>query len=281
LSSENRFDAIPRKCLVFFTAEANRAESSISTTKYFDNLGKNPSDLYDFLSSRFSGRESDKEIINNYQKADGLNNKLYKRLKQELDAIEINGNTIPGVKFSPGQGWLHFKVNEGTTQHDCKAYISFDYTTFTGTAFLFALKKLAGGGFKGQIKVADNPVSLLKRADNIVIHGEKENKVVKAAELVVQALESQGIRIGGDSRQSKINIAKDIHVPELKYLGKKAHQTSFSEGIAEIACEMLVGSIAASKQHITSYSDVRTVIAALFAEDGQFATYVKGNRLNK
>lgn len=273
---EGRVQAIPKKCRSFFFAESNIAESKRKDfTKFLNEVGRDPSELYKFLRTRFSGFVGNEELIRDYLK--GSKRTLLDSFRLELLKIQREVPKIQNVVWSSGTGWNHFILNGDSEQHrGFKSYITFDYHTFTANAFILAVKVLAKSGFKGQIKIYQPEVASmqLQQDDNIVIHGDDSNLITRAAQIIIKILEKNGVHIGGGSRTSKFNIAQDFIVPNLPALGLKSHDASFSEGIAEIACEILINSVKASKQYLKSYNDFRKFLDRLYADDGPFVQYL-------
>jgi hypothetical protein len=274
---EGRGQAVPKKCIAFFNAEASKSESAGEDfTKFLSRVGRDPNSLYKFLRARFSGFVGNEELIRDY--IQGSKRKLWDSLKLELEIIENEVKKISGVQYKSGAGWNHFILNGDAQQHrSFKAYITLDYHTFTARAFILAVQVLAKSGFRGQIKTCqpESVGMLFQQDDSIVIHGDEPHLVTRAAQIVIKVLEQNGVHIGGGSRSSRFNIAQDFMVPDLSSLGKKAHKTSFSDGIAEIACEILLQAINGSKQYINSYSDFRNFLIKLYADNGPFIQYVQ------
>jgi hypothetical protein len=275
--SEGRGQAVPKKCIAFFSAESNKYESAGEDfTKFLSKVGRDPNRLYKFLRTRFSGFVGDEELIKDY--IQGSKRKLLDKLKLELTIIEDEVPKINGVKYKSGAGWNHFILNGDALQHrSFKAYVSLDYNTFTSKAFILAVRALVKSGFRGQIKTGqpESASTLFQQDDNIVIHGDEPYLVTRAAQIATKVLEQNGVHIGGGSRSSKFNIAQDFMVPDLRILGKKAHKTSFSDGIAEIACEILLQAINGSRQYLNTYTDFRNFLLKLYADNGHFVQYVK------
>lgn len=264
---EGRGQDVPKKCIAFFSAEANKAESTgEDLNKFLSRIGRVPSTLYSYIRKRFSGYEWD------------LEKKVKEKIRNELLIAEELGKRISNVKYKSGAGWNHFIINGDSQQHrGFKAYITLDYNTFSGKAFALALETLTRSRFRGQMKLAEPGAvySLFRQDDNIVIHGDDPPLVTRAAQLVIAVLEREGVRIGGGSRGSKFNIAQDFMVPDLPALGNKARKTSFSEGIADIACEILIQAISGSKQYLKSYTDFRNFLVKLYADNGPFVQYLQ------
>lgn len=264
---EGRGQAVPKKCIAFFSAEANKAEAAgEDLNKFLSAVGRNPSTLYSYIRKRFSGYEWD------------LEKKAKEKIRNELLIAEELGKKVSNVQYKSGAGWNHFIINGDSQQRrSFKSYITLDYNTFSGKAFVLALEALTRSGFRGQMKLAEPAAvySLFRQDDNIVIHGDEPHLVTRATQLVIAVLEREGVRVGGGSRSSKFNIAQDFMVPDLPALGKKAHKTSFSDGIAEIACEILLQAINGSKQYLKSYTDFRNFLIKLYADNGPFVQYVK------
>ena len=264
---EGRGKAVPKKCIAFFSAEANKAEQAEQDfNKFLSAVGKDPTALYRYLRKRFSGYAWD------------LEKQIKDKVKNELQIAEKLGKKVNNVVYKSGAGWNHFIINGDSQQHrSFKSYITLDYTTFSGNAFALALETLAKSGFRGQMKLAEPSAyySFFRQDDNIVIHGDEPHLVTRATQLVMAVLQKEGVRIGGGSRSSKFNIAQDFMVPDLSALGKKAHKTSFSDGIAEIACEILLQAINGSRQYLNSYTDFRKLLVKLYADNGHFVQYVK------
>ncbi len=276
---EGRGLAVPKKCISFFSAEASKSESAGEDfSAFIGRVGKTPypNKLYSFLRVRFSGFVGNEELIQDY--LDGSKRAFLDKLKQELDIIEKDAKKIEGVQYKSGAGWNHFILNGDAQQHrSFKAYISLDYHTFTAKAFISAVQALVKSGFRGQIKTCqpESALMLFQQDDNIVIHGDEPHLVTRAAQAVTKSLEQNGVRIGGGSRVSKFNIAQDFMVPDLPALGQKAHKTSFSEGISEISCEILLQAINGSRQYLKSYTDFRNFLMKLYSDNGPFVQYAK------
>jgi len=264
---EGRGQAVPKKCIAFFSAEANKVEAAGEDfNKFLSTVGKSPDALYRYIRKRFSGYAWD------------LEKQIKDRVKNELTIAEALGKKVNNVKYKSGAGWNHFIINGDSQQHrSFKSYITLDYDTFSGRAFALALEALTRSGFRGQMKLAEPSAyySFFRQDDNIVIHGDETHLVTRATQLVIAVLEREGVRIGGGSRGSKFNIAQDFMVPDLPTLGKKAHKTSFSDGIAEIACEILLQTINGSRQYLNSYTDFRKLLIKLYANNGNFVQYAK------
>ncbi|MBN1386104.1 hypothetical protein JW968_03970 [Candidatus Woesearchaeota archaeon] len=274
---EGRGRAVPKKCIAFFSAEASKSESAGEDfTKFLSRVGRDPNRLYKYLRARFSGFVGDEALIRDYIR--GSKRNLWDKLKLELNIIEKEVPRISGVQYKSGAGWNHFVLNGDAQQHrSFKAYISLDYHTFTAKAFISAVQVLVKSGFRGQIKTCqpESVGMLFQQDDNIVIHGDEPHLVTRGAQIVTKILEQNGVHIGGGSRSSKFNIAQDFMVPDLQLLGKKTHKTSFSEGIAEIACEIILQAINGSKKYLKSYPDFINFLVKLYADNGPFVQYVQ------
>jgi len=271
---ENAQDVLPRRINAYFYARATMAEhSGRPLQEYLSNVKS--TELYNHLVSRSSGYVPNDVFIRDYM--NGPKRPIFDKLRRELTVIEDTKNNIPGADYKSGTGWNHFIINGDCGKHGVKSYIPLDYTTFDGNAFLIAVNALAKSGFKGQIKTYQPELvsGFFQRADNIVIHGENLDQIISATNLVLSVLESRGVRIGGSLRQTKFAVAKDIQLPELSHLGQRPKSTSFHEGVADLANELLLRTIATNPGKIKSYDDLRRVQTYIFSENGPLVIYLK------
>ena len=259
VSTEEKINHIAKRISSYAMAMSYQAEQKGRTYDEFKSMPGNFSlhqpALYNYIVTRYSGREQKGDLYQGKSNVDALQNMINNMLNIQLP---------PNVEYVKGAGWAHYIVNgdsarrkEGTD----KSYVGVQWRTLEPKAaevWTSILNSLQKNNFKGQIKFLSAPMEWANRFDNFVIHSGSPEWAQFGAKIVKAVLEKFGVKTGGMGTTGDVETGLDV----------AGTGTSFND----YASEQGMNYIRDAYKTSNSYDEFRQKIKNAFSPTGPFVS---------